>query len=157
MDIRRILASNIRKNAENFVEKEMIGFENFDSELTCMCALCSCSLRVLFERAGFEAKIIIGWFRGIDGHCWVESGEKIYCVTSTQFKGIKRKIFILNKSTELSKELFRKGIMVKKFRDFNGWPTEQKPYKIKMKRLTACIHKATKQCNICLQCDERDL
>jgi len=139
------LSNHIRIKTERLVAREESGFDEFDMDLGCLCAICSTALKSIFNIHGYDAEVYIGWFRGDSNHCWVEDGEHIWDVTATQF-GIKRKTVCLKKDSLLAKQWYIRGEQVdgldgmacEKIEVFDDWSEEQKPNKdIVLKLVTA--------------------
>src|ERR1035437_599095 len=131
------LANQLRETAEDLVESQKYGFDYFDPDLECLCAIWSVALQRIFDQNGIESEVICGEFRNKDlTHCWVETGTHIIDITATQFKKMsKRKVVFLDKNDEEAKDLYRNGEVVEKPKYFHKWPDEQKPTKAKIEKI----------------------
>ena len=131
------LAKQLRETAENLVKSKKYGFDYFDPDLECLCAICSMALKRVFDQHGIQNEVICGEFINKDQtHCWVETDTHIIDITATQFKVMKNKrVVFLKKNRRLANSLYMNGEVVDKPKYFHKWPDEQKPTKSKIDKV----------------------
>jgi hypothetical protein len=141
--LRKQLAVKLRLITENLVNCKIEDFSNFKPHLGCLCAICSTALKDIFEEHGFKAEVFYGKFRGTKNHCWVECDGYIYDITATQFKGIEEPVIVTRKTSKKAQSLFQMGRAMKNYKDYKGWPHQQKPRKRVIDRLLTEIQYAS--------------
>ena len=73
------ICRRVRKGAEGYAKAA-----GYTSDLMCVCAIASHALAKAFRLHGYEATLVVGEYND-STHCWVESSDKIWDVTATQF------------------------------------------------------------------------
>jgi hypothetical protein len=124
------IARKVRRVCEEYAKLT----KEFDSSLSCMCAIASNALAEEFNRGNFPANLIFGEYYTYCNkyrdyfhagfHCWVLCDNMIWDLTATQYAKSKNKIFI----TDIEDPCFKKGMIVNDIMSvFSHWPLEQQP------------------------------
>ena len=131
------ICKKIRKRLEECVSKRIItpSYDNNPKECFSCCAISSFALNKAFELFGYDSNLVYGKFETLKvrqgDHCWVESDDVVYDITSTQFNP-EPPTFIPYKPINISKKGMEpyKIIVnpcVVNMDYFNHWPEEQRP------------------------------
>lgn len=137
VDTRINYALKIRRAAEKKLEEGSEDYSKFDKNFAGLCAICSAALVEVLRREGYDAKLLVGWFRGRHSHCWVETNKEVLDVTATQFWGVNKPLIKIDKSGRLYRAWFQYGFEAKSLDEFHDWPEAQRPTDIKINRLLA--------------------
>lgn len=140
METKEEIANFVRHQCESWAVQN-----GFWKELDCMCAIASHALAYLFRKYQFDAILVEGEFavdpdmKWGDGHCWVESDEKIWDITASQFD-VKLPHIL---QTSIDDPRYRKEICHFLASQLSGWPIEQKPSLRKTKQILTEKRKMT--------------
>lgn len=129
------IALKIRQSLEKDIENEDSIFYDFGEDLRGLCAICSFALTKVFQMYNEEAEVYKGQFEGRDDHCWVETKQRVWDITASQFHGIHQPVLVVGKYTKRYAELYKYGFVVETFNPFKTWYEEQKPTKKKINYL----------------------
>ena len=125
------LAKKIRKKIDKAVKDRSKWFDLFYEDLMGVCAIASMSLKKSLAKRKIPAEVYCGKFVENENddlyHCWIVLDGKSYDLTATQFKGIRRKVYVLNTNNRAYKNKYKIGERVTSLKFFQDWPNEQKP------------------------------
>jgi len=125
------LAKEIREKIDKAVKNRSKCFDLFYEDLMGVCAIASIALQKSLKKRKILSEVYCGKFvdKYEEEHCWVVHDGKSYDITATQFKRIRKKVYVLDTKKEAYNKKYRDGKKILSLSDFKSWPDEQKPSK----------------------------